>query len=476
MENVQIDCGFQTGGIFLENTDSCVFRDVRIDRIGKNKQGFRTSRSRANETGFTSKNGALLLSNLFIQVYENSTAPAEMYPPGEDQMSMNTTAIWIESNDFRMENCINNTVSRSWYFNNCGAGQIFDCHPWARSVEVGENCANLMFCNNYFDYTMVTLKSFNHSFVGNNWMLGDPDRGLRLEAQAPNTDGNGLVLTGNKFQLGMSIVFAANAATGGSWVDGKFHKIRFVGNRVADPAYAWRERFGENFSIDNTGVVRVRPDDPTKGQTEFYGGLIMPGQGRTTNGVAGLEMHTDNTGVSSGLIWQLGSGAIHITNKRNLNINIGPDVAQTALQVQGSGAIAINAQMSLNVAPTIAAHAVSKNYVDTAVSDERLKENIQDLGSVLDQVGYLRVTTFNYLDQNLKNELGTVPGLIAQEAREVFPFAVRNRLPERILNEDGSVTEIEDALGVDYKLLVPVLIKAVQELTARVKTLENKGA
>ena len=38
------------------------------------------------------------------------------------------------------------------------------------------------------------------------------------------------------------------------------------------------------------------------------------------------------------------------------------------------------------------------------------------------------------------------------------------------LNEDGSI----DVQGVDYSLITPLLVKAIQELTARVKELENK--
>ena len=59
-------------------------------------------------------------------------------------------------------------------------------------------------------------------------------------------------------------------------------------------------------------------------------------------------------------------------------------------------------------------------------------------------------------------------GVMAHELQEIFPQAVSGDKDER--NENGKPIY----QGVDYSNLVPVLLKSIQELEARVKELENK--
>ena len=53
-------------------------------------------------------------------------------------------------------------------------------------------------------------------------------------------------------------------------------------------------------------------------------------------------------------------------------------------------------------------------------------------------------------------------GVIAHELQEVIPYAVFGE------------KDAEQMQGVDYSKIVPILIKSIQELEARLKTLENK--
>lgn len=88
-----------------------------------------------------------------------------------------------------------------------------------------------------------------------------------------------------------------------------------------------------------------------------------------------------------------------------------------------------------------------------ALSDERLKENVTDAAPKLAQVNALRVVNFNLIGDDLKQI-----GLLAQEVEKVFP---------------AIVTEDSDGYkGIKYSVLVPILLKAIQELTARVEELE----
>ena len=98
----------------------------------------------------------------------------------------------------------------------------------------------------------------------------------------------------------------------------------------------------------------------------------------------------------------------------------------------------------------------------TPPSDERLKINVQEDVPGLDAVLNLRPITFEYDKAKRKLAVpGRQYGLIAQEAQPHVPLVVQ---------DDGM--EEEHYLAIDYRLLVPVLIQAIKDLTARVVTLE----
>ena len=97
---------------------------------------------------------------------------------------------------------------------------------------------------------------------------------------------------------------------------------------------------------------------------------------------------------------------------------------------------------------------IYKKYEQT-LSDFRYKTNVQDLGSASDKIMRLRPVTFDYLGEKEdistldSNHLGNI-GLIAQEVEKVIPEAVQQLLPE-------------DIYTINYTMLIPVLIKAIQE-------------
>ena len=91
-----------------------------------------------------------------------------------------------------------------------------------------------------------------------------------------------------------------------------------------------------------------------------------------------------------------------------------------------------------------------------ALSDERLKENIIDATPKLDELNQVRIVNYNFKDDPAKKQLGVV----AQELQEIFPKMVSE------YGEDGY-------LNVKYSIFVPMLIKAVQELSAKIEALES---
>ena len=117
-------------------------------------------------------------------------------------------------------------------------------------------------------------------------------------------------------------------------------------------------------------------------------------------------------------------------------------------------------QFRVNGAGTIYA----QNTSVQSISDVRMKENITDSDEGLDVISALRPVRFDFKEgfgNDRKNQLG----FIAQEVEAVFPDAVdvwgESDDPEKPYKSVGPAS------------LIPVLVKAIQELTARVAQLEG---
>ena len=97
-----------------------------------------------------------------------------------------------------------------------------------------------------------------------------------------------------------------------------------------------------------------------------------------------------------------------------------------------------------------------------AASDQRLKENIVDAGTALATLNQIKIRAFDWIESKTHE----THGVVAQELNEVAPQCVT----EGINHKDGS---IDRPWQVDTSPLVPMLIKAIQELTARITALEG---
>jgi hypothetical protein len=95
-------------------------------------------------------------------------------------------------------------------------------------------------------------------------------------------------------------------------------------------------------------------------------------------------------------------------------------------------------------------------------SDYRLKEDLKEFGG-LDMVSKLKMYDFKWKEADWR-----MYGGLAHEIAEVVPYAVNGE--KDAVDEEGNVK----SQGVDYSTLVPLLIKAIQELTAKVEALEAK--
>ena len=111
--------------------------------------------------------------------------------------------------------------------------------------------------------------------------------------------------------------------------------------------------------------------------------------------------------------------------------------------------------------------AVIGNIVDTTVSDERLKTNVQDVESnYCDCVKNVKIKTFEYKDEKYRNS--DKYGFIAQHLQKHLPKEFNNIVKETKPKKD----EGEAYLSINYMKLSVVLWGALQETLTKVEHLE----
>lgn len=107
----------------------------------------------------------------------------------------------------------------------------------------------------------------------------------------------------------------------------------------------------------------------------------------------------------------------------------------------------------------------------TGISDRRLKTNITDTPSKLDDLMKVKIRSYNMKSDGQKHI-----GVIADELAGVFPSLVKSQ-PAIADYKDAEgnvlISEGEDKYSVKYSIFVPILIKALQELKVKVDALET---
>jgi hypothetical protein len=105
-------------------------------------------------------------------------------------------------------------------------------------------------------------------------------------------------------------------------------------------------------------------------------------------------------------------------------------------------------------------------------SDERIKENITPLGTVLPDLVNMRCVKYNRVGKT-----DTKIGFIAQDWETKFPEVVNE--DDGFVIDSGLVVKPDESSSTDniksisYTETIPILLKAIQELEARITTLEG---
>jgi hypothetical protein len=108
------------------------------------------------------------------------------------------------------------------------------------------------------------------------------------------------------------------------------------------------------------------------------------------------------------------------------------------------------------------------------ISDERLKTDIRPIDDALDKISKIRGIYYRHNDLALSKgfEDKDYVGVIAQEVKEVLPEVVVTAPFDK--DENGNSISGENYMTVKYDKIVPLLIEAIKELTAKVELLESK--
>ena len=193
----------------------------------------------------------------------------------------------------------------------------------------------------------------------------------------------------------------------------------------------------ERMRLDASGNLLV-------GKTANYGA----GEIQTLQLKSSVIFASDNTGSASNRNWSIGT---NVSGAGNM---------EWTISSTNTGFPNFAYRMQL----TSAGAAYNSTGTWGTISDSRLKENISDARNYLADLLKLRVVKYSLKEE--ASAVATKLGLIAQEVEQVFPSLVEQ---SDVAYEGG-----DGIRTVKTSILVPMLLKAIQELTARVQTLETR--
>lgn len=183
---------------------------------------------------------------------------------------------------------------------------------------------------------------------------------------------------------------------------------------------------GSNQVLGGTNIVSASTDSTTVDFTITNGNI-------TANLIGG---------VVSGSSQILGGSTIHSSSIGDYQFNsigVGTAASTTAGEIRATGDITA--------------------YYS---SDIRLKENITPIPNALEKVNQISGNTYDWKEgyDEVHSHKGNDVGVIAQEIEQILPQIVTNR--------DSGFK------AVQYEKIIPLLIEAIKELSAKVDRLENK--
>lgn len=351
---------------------------------------------------------------------------------------------------------------------NIGVGSSSFISTGIRNTIVGSTSGVLLSTGN--DNTVLgngTLKSANSS---NNTAIGSDS----LEDVSSGSNNTGLgFFSGDSLTTGSNNVFlGANSST--TKVD--------VQNSIA---------LGSNVVVTADNQCVIGDSSLTEIKT---GGtntnLIISGDVLASNGSVSAPSYSFSNDTNTGM-YRFGANRIGITCngvlsfyiEENYNVTHGQSAYASGAYFRGRDQNTLGSSSTYAHLPSRGNRLYFTNQTNTGfidiyansfipTSDERLKKDIKDATLGLEFVSKLKPKTYRMKDGNQELKYG----FLAQDIKKVCK---ENKYDFKGViafmgEDDKDKTENERLLGMDYIQLIPVLVKAVQELSTRVEALEAK--
>jgi len=237
-----------------------------------------------------------------------------------------------------------------------------------------------------------------------------------------------------------------------------------------------------------TGVQIGKIGSTTLARAVWFGAL--------TEGAFIQAAHNDTFGTEKNLVLNPNGGNVSVGNAvPGADFDVDANADTLSFRVDRSGSTATN-RIAVFVSDNGGANTTNcqimvdgdlenTNNAYGAISDEKLKENIVDATPKLDDLMKVKIRNFNLKRNPEVKQIG----VIAQELEKVFPKLVKNSPDKvKVFNDEWEPTEDqteedrpytmekngEVTKSVKYSVFVPMLIKAIQELSAEVELLKSK--
>ena len=312
--------------------------------------------------------------------------------------------------------------------------------------------------NKFIDIAGATVPGivFHSSNGTQECALGTGAEGLSIGAYGAATASNNIINfftsnsnSSNSITERMRITSSGNVGIGTSTVNSKFivvdnNEPNASGNITSGTQFAASIASGyaslnvgayDNGSTIRYGYLRTAFSDSagTAAEMRFYTGATERMR-ITSGGTLDIKGNNNNVSGMNALTVRLGSNC----NNTSSYLYVGETGGDNKVFIYGNGNI------------------VNVNNSYGTLSDISLKENITDATAKLTDLLQLKVRNFNLIGDETKQI-----GFIAQEFEEIFPSMVEI---------DGK----SNKKMIKTSVLVPMLVKAIQELKQELDTLKNK--
>jgi hypothetical protein len=205
-----------------------------------------------------------------------------------------------------------------------------------------------------------------------------------------------------------------------------------------------------------------------------YTDIVSIGNWDGTNGTSAMRFFTQSNSTTPEERMRITSGGEVLVGTQTTDVNtVGCQLRPFGLGIfirSGAAALQLNRTSSDGIIASFRTSDIERGSISIAgsvtsynvTSDYRLKEDFQEVKG-LEKVGAIKVYDYKWkLDEK------RMDGVLAHELAEVLPYAVFGEKDE--VDENGN----DQMQSVDYSKIVPILIKAIQELKTEIDSLKNQ--